>query len=75
MASYITASDGSLQPNFFIALGLLLPISCAVVSLRFYCRMLVVRFTGTDDWLMLAALIITIGMSIMNILHVSWGTG
>jgi hypothetical protein len=30
---------------------------------------------GLDDYLMLAALVVAIGMGIMNGFHVSWGTG
>ncbi|OAG20970.1 hypothetical protein CC77DRAFT_903929, partial [Alternaria alternata] len=42
---------------------------------RLYCRFYRVRNVGLDDYFMVAALFVTIGMAIMNGYHISWGTG
>ena len=35
-------------------------VAFVVLCLRFYCRMRLIHFLGTDDWLMLVALILCI---------------
>lgn len=42
---------------------------------RLYCRAFTVRHVGLDDYFMLAALAVVVAMSVMNIFHISWGTG
>jgi hypothetical protein len=42
---------------------------------RLYCRYVYIRYVGLDDYFMVAALAVAIGMTIMNVFHVSWGTG
>ncbi|KAL4937701.1 hypothetical protein BDV06DRAFT_226709 [Aspergillus oleicola] len=73
--AYISASHGSLQPMFLIVMSLLLFLSVITVSLRLYCRVFRVHKLGTDDYLIVAATGVTIGMSIMNGFHIAIGTG
>ncbi|CAI7637465.1 unnamed protein product [Penicillium glandicola] len=73
--AWISASNGSLQPAFLTAMTLLLLLSCASVLLRVYCRVFLVHKVGLDDYLIVAGLIVTIGMGVMNGFHVSMGTG
>jgi hypothetical protein len=44
-------------------------------SLRSYCRIVFIRHVGLDDYFMVAALVVAIGLVIMNVFHISWGTG
>ncbi|CAN9185900.1 unnamed protein product [Alternaria alternata] len=60
---------------FLITTGILILLSTVVVALRLYCRFYRVRNVGLDDYFMVAALFVTIGMAIMNGYHISWGTG
>ena len=73
--AYISADNGSLQPMFLIVMSLLLFLSVVIVSLRLYCRVFRVHKTGIDDILIVAAMVVTIGMSIMNGFHIAIGTG
>ncbi|KAF9889994.1 hypothetical protein FE257_006674 [Aspergillus nanangensis] len=73
--SYIAASNGSRQPMFLAVMGLLLLLSCISVCLRLYCRVFRVHKLGNDDFLIVAALAVAIGMGIMNGVHISYGTG
>ncbi|KAL2786163.1 hypothetical protein BJX66DRAFT_328761 [Aspergillus keveii] len=73
--AYITASNGSLQPMFLIVMSLLLFLSAVTVSLRLYCRLFRVHKVGLDDYLIVAALAVTIGMGVMNGFHIAMGTG
>ncbi|KAL4955483.1 hypothetical protein BDW69DRAFT_204479 [Aspergillus filifer] len=73
--AYISADHGSLQPMFLIVMSLLLFLSVVIVSLRLYCRVFRVHKTGVDDILIVAAMGVTIGMSIMNGFHIAIGTG
>ncbi|KAL4801764.1 hypothetical protein BDV18DRAFT_148162 [Aspergillus unguis] len=73
--AYISASHGSLQPMFLIVMSLLLFLSVVTVSLRLYCRVFRIHKIGTDDYLIVAATCVTIGMGIMNGFHVAIGTG
>ncbi|KAL2836199.1 hypothetical protein BJY01DRAFT_258755 [Aspergillus pseudoustus] len=73
--AYITASNGSLQPMFLIIMSLLLFLSSVTVSLRLYCRLFRVHKVGLDDYLIVAALAVTIGMGIMNGFHIAMGSG
>lgn len=73
--SYIAASNGSRQPMFLAVMGLLLLLSCVSVGLRIYCRVFRVRKLGIDDSLIVAALMVTIVLGVMNGFHVSYGTG
>ncbi|OJJ08950.1 hypothetical protein ASPVEDRAFT_35069 [Aspergillus versicolor CBS 583.65] len=75
MPSYITASNGSQQPMFLIVMSLLVFLSVVTVSLRLYCRIFRVHKVGADDYLIVAAVAVTIGMTVMNGLHVAQGTG
>ncbi|KAL3439783.1 hypothetical protein BJX65DRAFT_317459 [Aspergillus insuetus] len=72
--AYITASNGSLQPMFSV-MSLLLFLSAVTVSLRLYCRLFRVHKVGLDDYLIVAALAVTIGMGVMNGFHIAMGTG
>ncbi|KAI4681948.1 hypothetical protein J4E81_009710 [Alternaria sp. BMP 2799] len=58
-----------------ITTGVLLFFSLIAVSLRLYCRAILVRCVGLDDYFMLVALIVAIGLGIMNGFQVSYGTG
>ncbi|GAB7365939.1 hypothetical protein MBLNU230_g7267t1 [Neophaeotheca triangularis] len=71
----ITWDHGSRQPLFLIVLGVFLFISLTTVSTRLYCRIHYVRSMGIDDWLMVSAMVVTTGLAIQNIFHVSYGTG
>jgi hypothetical protein len=73
--AYISASHGSLQPMFLIIMSILLFLSVVTVSLRLFCRVFRVHKTGIDDYLIVAATAVTIGMGIMNGFHVAIGTG
>lgn len=73
--AYITAENGSRQPIFLIVTGTLLLLSTIAVSLRLFCRIAYVHYVGLDDYFMVAAWAVTIGMGIMNAFHISWGTG
>ncbi|OWY47859.1 hypothetical protein AALT_g7513 [Alternaria alternata] len=70
-----SADHESRQPMFLITTGILILLSTVVVALRLYCRFYRVRNVGLDDYFMVAALFVTIGMAIMNGYHISWGTG
>ncbi|KAF7674219.1 hypothetical protein GT037_007985 [Alternaria burnsii] len=70
-----SADHDSRQPMFLITTGILILLSTVVVALRLYCRFYRVRNVGLDDYFMVAALFVTIGMAIMNGYHISWGTG
>lgn len=60
----------------FIAVALtLLPIATIFVSLRFYCRAVLVKSVGVDDWIMLAAMIATWALGVVNIFHIKYGVG
>jgi hypothetical protein len=43
--------------------------------LRLYYRIAYIRHVGLDDYFMVAALVVAIGMGVQNGFHVSWGTG
>ena len=43
--------------------------------IRLFCRITYVNYVGMDDYFIVAAWVVTTGMGIMNIFHVSWGTG
>ncbi|KAF2646811.1 hypothetical protein P280DRAFT_387716 [Massarina eburnea CBS 473.64] len=73
--AYITTANGSRQPMFLITTGVLLLMSTVTVSLRLFCRFFYINHVGLDDYFILAALGVAIGMGIMNGFHVSWGTG
>ncbi|KAL2863122.1 uncharacterized protein BJX67DRAFT_267381 [Aspergillus lucknowensis] len=73
--AYITTGNGSLQPMFLIVMSILLFLSLVTVSLRLYCRLFRVHKVGIDDYLIVAALAVTIGMGVMNGFHVAMGTG
>lgn len=75
MATYISASDGSLQPAFLTVMGILLLLSITSVALRLYCRVFLVHKVGADDYLIMSGLMVTIGMAVMNVFHISYGTG
>ncbi|KAL2840820.1 hypothetical protein BJX68DRAFT_271432 [Aspergillus pseudodeflectus] len=60
---------------FLRVVGLLLFLSAATVSLRLYCRLFRVHKVGLDDYLIVAALAVTIGMGVMNGFHIAVGTG
>jgi hypothetical protein len=72
---YISASDGSLQPAFLAVMTFLLLLSTTSVLLRLYCRIFLVHKVGPDDYLILGGLIVTIGMGVMNAIHISYRTG
>lgn len=42
---------------------------------RFYCRIVYVKYVGTDDYFIVAAFLVVLGMSVANVIHVSYGTG
>lgn len=46
-----------------------------LIPCRLYCRITRVRNVGLDDYLMLFALLVTLGMTSLNISLVGWGTG
>lgn len=73
--AYISADNGSLQPTFLAVMGALLFLSTMSVVMRLYCRLFIVHKHGLDDYLIVAALAITILMGIMNGFHVGQGTG
>ncbi|KAL4904223.1 hypothetical protein BDW74DRAFT_168622 [Aspergillus multicolor] len=73
--AYISASHGLLQPMFLILMSILLFLSVVIVSLRVFCRVFRVHKTGIDDYLIVAATAVTVGMGIMNGFHVAVGTG
>ncbi|OCK94638.1 uncharacterized protein K441DRAFT_560356 [Cenococcum geophilum 1.58] len=73
--SYITAENGSRQPMFLIVTGFNLLLSTIAVLLRLFCRIAYVHYVGIDDYFMVAAWVVTTGMGIMNVFHISWGTG
>ncbi|KAF3198303.1 hypothetical protein TWF192_005361 [Orbilia oligospora] len=63
------------QPLFYGITFALLICSLAVVSLRFYCRAVLIRKIGLDDWLILVGLILAWVLGVLNYFHVSHGTG
>ncbi|KAL4877905.1 hypothetical protein BJY04DRAFT_230323 [Aspergillus karnatakaensis] len=73
--AYISTENGSLQPMFLIVMSLLLFLSVVTVSLRLYCRIFRVHKVGADDYLIVAAMVVTIGMGVMNGFHIAIGTG
>ncbi|EGX45655.1 hypothetical protein AOL_s00169g261 [Orbilia oligospora ATCC 24927] len=63
------------QPLFYGITFALLICSLAVVSLRFYCRAVLIRKIGLDDWLILVGLVLAWVLGVLNYFHVSHGTG
>ncbi|KAI5803489.1 hypothetical protein DFH27DRAFT_50513 [Peziza echinospora] len=53
----------------------LLGLSTIFVAMRFYCRHFIVRNVGSDDWIMLVALISVWGIGVVNNYQVKYGTG
>ena len=47
----------------------------SVNLIRLFCRIAYVHYVGIDDYFMVAAWVVTTGMGIMNVFHISWGTG
>ncbi|KAK3318819.1 hypothetical protein B0H66DRAFT_622940 [Apodospora peruviana] len=66
---YLSTSEDGKIPATVIAIGVVFSVVAAVsVALRFYTRLHVTRFgLAVDDWLMLAALLLTLGMGVMLI--------
>ncbi|KAH8724369.1 hypothetical protein GQ44DRAFT_683776 [Phaeosphaeriaceae sp. PMI808] len=60
---------------FLITTGILLAFSTIAVSLRLYCRIAYVHYAGIDDYCMVIALLVSIGMGVMNVFHIGLGTG
>lgn len=60
---------------FLTVTGINILLSTIAVSLRLFCRIAYVNYVGMDDYFIVAAWVVTTGMGIMNIFHVSWGTG
>ncbi|GAB1312081.1 hypothetical protein MFIFM68171_02291 [Madurella fahalii] len=59
-----------------IAISVAFPtLSSLVVSLRLYTRLRILGVTGSDDWVIVAALLLAIGASIEIILEANWGLG
>ncbi|KAK6524445.1 hypothetical protein TWF281_011353 [Arthrobotrys megalospora] len=65
----------SRQPLFYGIVFGLLTCSTIVVSLRFYCRALIIRKIGLDDWLILVGLVFAWIFGIYNHFHVAYGIG
>lgn len=42
---------------------------------RLYCRTVHIQYVGIDDYFIVTALIVVFGMSVANIIHISYGTG
>ncbi|KAJ5762104.1 uncharacterized protein N7511_005486 [Penicillium nucicola] len=73
--AYITADNDSLQPAFLaVMIGLLL-LSSFSVGLRLYCRIALVHKVGPDDYFIVAGLLVTMVMGVMNAFLISFGTG
>ncbi|KAI5842478.1 hypothetical protein DFP73DRAFT_553761 [Morchella snyderi] len=68
-------SGGSLGPLMLAVMFTLLPLSTVFMALRFYCRSVIVKNVGSDDWIMLVAFIMAWGMGVTNYFHVYYGTG
>ena len=47
----------------------------SVDLIRLLCRIAYIHYVGMDDYFMVAAWVVTTGMGIMNVFHISWGTG
>ncbi|RYN46750.1 hypothetical protein AA0118_g12417 [Alternaria tenuissima] len=73
--THITWDGGSRQLPVLITITVLLFFSLIAISLRLYCRAILVRHVGLDDYFMLAALVVTVGLSIQSGLQISYGTG
>jgi hypothetical protein len=73
--THITWDNGSRQLPVLITITVLLFFSLIAISLRLYCRAMIVRHVGLDDYFMLAALVVTVGLSIQSGLQISYGTG
>jgi divalent metal cation (Fe/Co/Zn/Cd) transporter len=56
---------------FLRVVSLLLFLSAAPVSLRLHCRLFRVHKVGLDDYLIVAALAVIIGMGVMNRFHIA----
>ena len=46
-----------------------------LIVYRMYCRMGLVRHVGLDDYFICVAWLVTCALCIMNVFHVSYGTG
>ena len=51
------------------------PKNKRLIVYRMYCRMGLVRHVGMDDYFICAAWAVTCALCIMNVFHVSYGTG
>ncbi|KAM0717774.1 hypothetical protein Q7P37_006106 [Cladosporium fusiforme] len=71
----ITTENGSRQPMFIIVEAALLATSLSMCIHRLYCRIVLVKSVGLDDYLITAALSVAIALGIMNGYQVSYGTG
>ncbi|EPS40763.1 hypothetical protein H072_5350 [Dactylellina haptotyla CBS 200.50] len=63
------------QPLFYGITFSLLVLSLIVVSLRFFCRAVLIKKVGLDDWLILVGLIFAWVFGIFNHFHISFGIG
>ncbi|KAK6535647.1 hypothetical protein TWF694_002102 [Orbilia ellipsospora] len=63
------------QPLFYGITFSLLACSLIVVSLRFYCRAVLIKKIGVDDWLILVGLAFAWIFGIFNHFHVAFGIG
>ncbi|KAI0802500.1 hypothetical protein GGR55DRAFT_700984 [Xylaria sp. FL0064] len=71
--SYLSTSEDGRTPAAIIAIGAVFAaLPTLFVALRFYCRLRVTKAgLAADDWLMLSALILNIGMGLMLIIGAS----
>ncbi|KAK7533228.1 uncharacterized protein J3D65DRAFT_75560 [Phyllosticta citribraziliensis] len=72
---YITAANGSRQPIFLVVLGNLFILNVIFIALRLYCRIRHIGEAGKDDYCILAAFIVAVGMNVQSFVHVTYGTG
>ncbi|KAI1352661.1 hypothetical protein F5Y01DRAFT_279132 [Xylaria sp. FL0043] len=71
--TYLSTSEDGRTPETIIAIGTVLAaLAIFFVAMRFYCRLRVTKAgLAADDWLMLSALILNIGMGLMLIIGAS----
>ena len=75
---FVTSPSGPTSPSYFVAACVVLPVVCIFpVALRFNARILQKAGLKRDDWIMIPALVMVIGMAICGLIgmHTGWVQG
>ena len=66
---FVTSPSGPTSPSYFVAACVVLPVVCILpIALRFNARRLQKAGLKSDDWIMIPALVMVIGMAICGLI-------